>query len=59
MVAAQQRCRHAVGNLRVLTTLAAELLAVAMRREIACLDEKLYLELFNPQKPAKAARRLR
>jgi general secretion pathway protein A len=39
----------------VLTTLAAELLAAAAERELARLDEKLYLEVFNPQqKPAPA-----
>lgn len=52
-------CEHALGNPRVLTTLAAELLGVAMRREIAQLDEKLYLEVFAPPKPAKTARRPR
>ena len=52
-------CDHAVGNPRVLTTLAAELLGVAMRREIAQLDEKLYLEVFAPPKPAKTPRRPR
>jgi len=52
-------CDHAVGNLRVLTTLAAELLAVAARRELTRLDEKLYFELYSPQKPPRAARRPR
>jgi general secretion pathway protein A len=39
-------CEHAVGNLRVLTTMAAELLAAAAQREATQLDEKLYLEVF-------------
>ena len=39
-------CDHAVGNFRVLTTLAAELLTVAAERELTVLDEKLYLEVF-------------
>lgn len=39
---------HALGNYRVMTTMAAELLAVAMHRELAQLDEKLFLETFNP-----------
>jgi len=39
-------CDHAVGNFRVLTTLADELLTVAAERELTVLDEKLYLEVF-------------
>jgi general secretion pathway protein A len=41
-------CDHAVGNYRILTTMAAELLAVAAHRDIPQLDEKLYLEVFAP-----------
>jgi len=41
-------CDHAAGNYRILTTMAAELLAVAAQRELAQLDEKLYLEVFSP-----------
>ena len=44
----QTLCDHAAGNYRVLTTMAAELLAVAAQRESAKLDEKLYLEVFSP-----------
>lgn len=45
-------CDHAVGNYRLLTTLAAELLAVAAQRDLPQLDEKLYLDVFAPtQKP--------
>ena len=40
-------CDHAVGNYRVLTGLAAELLAVAAQRQLPCLDEKLFLEVFG------------
>ena len=47
-------CDHAVGNLRVLTGLAAELLAVAARRELPRLDEQLYLEVFGSP-PASSA----
>jgi type II secretory pathway predicted ATPase ExeA len=49
-------CDHAIGNYRVLTGMAAELLAVAARRELPRLDEKLYLEVFGspPAGPAKA-----
>lgn len=42
----QTLCDHAAGNYRILTTLAAELLAVGAQREVAQLDEKLYLEVF-------------
>jgi type II secretory pathway predicted ATPase ExeA len=44
-------CDHAVGNYRVLTSLAAELLASAAQREITRLDEKLYLEVFGSPDP--------
>jgi type II secretory pathway predicted ATPase ExeA len=44
----QTLCDHAAGNYRVLTTMAAELLAVATQRDLAKLDEKLYLEVFSP-----------
>ena len=37
---------HAAGNYRILTTLAAELLAAAAQRDLPVLDEKLYLEVF-------------
>ncbi|MCP4536476.1 MAG: ATP-binding protein [Chloroflexi bacterium] len=40
-------CDHAVGNYRVLTGMAAELLATAAQRELAQLDEKLFLEVFG------------
>lgn len=41
-------CDRAAGNYRMLTPLAAELLAVAAQREVAQLDEKLYLQVFSP-----------
>ncbi|MDT8437513.1 MAG: hypothetical protein RQ729_00720, partial [Wenzhouxiangellaceae bacterium] len=47
---------HAAGNYRVLTTLAAELLATAARTKRETLDEKLYFECFNPT-PARARKR--
>ena len=50
---------HAAGNYRVLTTIAAELLAAGVRREASTLDEKLYLEVFAPaqtERPKRAAR---
>jgi type II secretory pathway predicted ATPase ExeA len=50
-------CDHAVGNYRVLTGMAAELLATAAQRELTQLDEKLFLELYGatPSKPRKIA----
>ena len=48
----QTLCDHAAGNYRILSTLAAELLAVAAQRELPVLDEKLYLEIFaQPTSP--------
>jgi general secretion pathway protein A len=43
----QTLCDHALGNYRVLTSMAAELLASAAQQEITQLDEKLYLEVFG------------
>ena len=53
----QNLCDHALGNYRVLTTMAAELLALAAQQEMTQLDEKLYLEAFAtpPSKPRKSA----
>ena len=49
---------HAIGNHRVLMTMASELLAVGAQRELKQLDEKLYFEVFAPPErsapPAKA-----
>jgi general secretion pathway protein A len=50
-------CDHAVGNYRVLTGMAGELLATAAQRELTQLDEKLFLEVFaapstHPQQAA-------
>ena len=39
---------HSAGNYRLLMTMSAELLAYGMTREVDQLDEKLYLELFQP-----------
>ena len=38
---------HAIGNYRVLTTMAAELLHLATEKEVAQMDESLYLEAFT------------
>ena len=50
-------CDHAMGNYRVLTSMAAELLATAAQRELTQLDEKLFLELYTatPSKKRKSA----
>ena len=54
---------HAAGNHRTLMTMAGELLATAMQRDLATLDEKLFFEVFSPTSavkeppPAKADRR--
>jgi type II secretory pathway predicted ATPase ExeA len=45
---------HALGNYRVLTTMAAEILATAAQQERSQLDEQLYLEVFGvPAQPAR------
>ncbi len=44
----QTLCDHALGNYRVLTAMAAELLTTAAFKELTQLDEKLYLEVFAP-----------
>jgi type II secretory pathway predicted ATPase ExeA len=49
-------CEHALGNYRVLTTMAGDLLAVAAQRELPQLDEKLYLEVFAPPRSAAPAK---
>ena len=50
-------CDHAVGNYRVLTGMASELLATAAQQELTQLDEKLFLELYatTPAKSRKSA----
>ena len=50
-------CDHALGNYRVMSTLAAELLSAAAQREATHLDEKLYLEVFSPPNPSTSNRR--
>jgi general secretion pathway protein A len=40
---------HAAGNLRVLATMANELLAMAALRDLEQIDQKLYFEVFAPQ----------
>jgi type II secretory pathway predicted ATPase ExeA len=52
-------CEHALGNYRVLTTMAAELLAAGAQRDYPQLDEKLYFEVFQTPPAALAKRRRR
>lgn len=47
---------HALGNYRVLTTMAAELLATAAQHERPQLDEQLYLEVFGTPVPTARKR---
>jgi type II secretory pathway predicted ATPase ExeA len=50
---------HAAGNYRLMMNMAADLLAVAVDRELAQLDEKLFFEVFsqpNDSKPSPLAR---
>ena len=44
---------HAGGNLRILNNMAAELLVRGARDEVAQLSEKLFLEVFSRQPPAR------
>lgn len=44
---------HSAGNLRILNNMAAELLATGARNEVSQLDEKLFLQLFSRQPPAR------
>lgn len=39
---------HALSNLRVLSHMAAEMLTAAAERNLPCLDESLYFDLFTP-----------
>jgi general secretion pathway protein A len=40
-------CEHAAGNCRTLCNMAADLLTEGLKRDVAQLDEKLYLEVFG------------
>lgn len=48
---------HAVGNCRLLMTMAGELLAYGMAQEVPQLDEKAYLEVFQMARSRPAARK--
>jgi len=48
---------HSAGNYRLLMTMGAELLAYGMAHEVGQLDEKFYLELFQPKRPRPASKK--
>jgi type II secretory pathway predicted ATPase ExeA len=48
---------HAAGNYRVLMTMGADLLAQGMAREVEQLDEKLYLEVYQANRPLAPAKK--
>lgn len=50
-------CDHALGNYRMLSTMANELLSVAAQRQLDGLDEKLYLEIFAAPETARESPR--
>ena len=48
---------HAAGNYRVLMTMCAEMLAQGLAREVPLLDEKLYLEVYQLNRPLAAPKK--
>jgi len=50
-------CDHSLGNLRAMVNLGAQLLDAAAQRELPQLDEKLFLELFDPNRRRDSRRR--
>lgn len=46
----QTLAEHAAGNLRVLNTMAADLLTAAAEKQLRQLDEKLFFEVFSPHR---------
>jgi type II secretory pathway predicted ATPase ExeA len=48
---------HAAGNYRVLMTMCADLLAHGLVREVEQLDEKLYLEVYQPNRPLATSKK--
>lgn len=54
----QTLCEHAMGNYRILCTMAGELLATAAQQERAQLDAKLYFECFAVPAPANKRKNL-
>ena len=52
-------CDHAAGNYRILTTMAAQLLAAALQRQATVIDEKLYFEVFTDARSPTSKPRVR
>ena len=48
---------HSAGNYRLLMIMGAELLAYGMAHDVAQLDEKSYLEVFQPRNPRPAIKK--
>jgi general secretion pathway protein A len=48
---------HAAGNYRLMMTMGGELLAYGMAHEVSQLDEKSYLEVFQPTRPRPTAKK--
>ena len=48
---------HSAGNYRLLMTMGGELLAYGMAHDVAQLDEKCYLEVFQPRQPRPALKK--
>jgi general secretion pathway protein A len=48
---------HSAGNYRLLMTMGAELLAYGMAHEVEQLDEKLYLDVFQPKRPPRSSKK--
>jgi general secretion pathway protein A len=48
---------HSAGNYRLLMIMGGELLAYGMAHDVAQLDEKCYLEVFQPRQPRPAPRK--
>jgi len=50
---------HCAGNLRILTSMAADLLGAAVNQELTQLDEKLFIEIFSTKPRASTKRKPR
>ena len=50
-------CEHAAGNYRTLMSMANDLLAEAMQREVEAIDEKLFFEVFDIQAASSKRKR--
>jgi type II secretory pathway predicted ATPase ExeA len=48
---------HAAGNYRLLMTMGGELLAYGLAQELSQLDERCYLEVFQPSRPRPASKK--